>query len=168
MAEFEDKLNAILGDPEAMGQIVSIAKALSGGGEDGTPDAPAQEETTVPNQETPAPDRGDSGQSPPDLSGLLSMLGGLAGGGGEDQKAAENPFAALGGLDPRLIQTVMTLFSEYSATDNRKVALLTALKPFVRPERYAKVDKAIQIAKLSRVIRVAFQLFRQEGGSRDV
>ena len=30
MAEFEDKLHAILGDPEAMGQIVSIAKALIG------------------------------------------------------------------------------------------------------------------------------------------
>ena len=28
MAEFEDKLNAILADPEAMGQIVSIAKPL--------------------------------------------------------------------------------------------------------------------------------------------
>ena len=32
MAEFEDKLHAILGDPEAMGQIVSIAKALTGDG----------------------------------------------------------------------------------------------------------------------------------------
>ena len=33
MAEFEEKLNAILGDPEAMGQIVSIAKALTGEGQ---------------------------------------------------------------------------------------------------------------------------------------
>ena len=31
MAEFEDKLQAILGDPEAMGQIASLAQALSGG-----------------------------------------------------------------------------------------------------------------------------------------
>ena len=35
MAEFEDKLNAILADPEAMGQIVSIAKACEDAGADG-------------------------------------------------------------------------------------------------------------------------------------
>ena len=48
MAEFEDRLNAILGDPEAMGQIVSIAKALTG--EDGV-SSPAPEDSG----ETPAP-----------------------------------------------------------------------------------------------------------------
>ena len=32
MAELEEKLNAILSDPEAMGQIASIARALTGGG----------------------------------------------------------------------------------------------------------------------------------------
>ena len=30
MAEFEEKLQAILGDPEAMGRIASLAQALSG------------------------------------------------------------------------------------------------------------------------------------------
>ena len=34
MAEFEDKLNAILNEPQAMGQILSAAKALSGQQED--------------------------------------------------------------------------------------------------------------------------------------
>lgn len=39
MAEFEDKLQAILGDPEAMGQIASLAQALSGGqGGEAAPD----------------------------------------------------------------------------------------------------------------------------------
>ena len=33
MAEWEEKLSAILGDPEAMGQIVNIAKALSSASE---------------------------------------------------------------------------------------------------------------------------------------
>ena len=32
----------------------------------------------------------------------------------------------------------------------------------------AKLEKAIQIAKLSRVIRVAFQVFKKEGGEEDV
>ena len=96
-----------------------------------------------------------------DTGALLGMLGG----GGDS-----NPLSALSELDPQLLQAGLRLFSEYSATDDRKVALLNALKPFVKPERYAKVDKAVQIAKLARVIRVAFQLFqsRREEGKDDV
>lgn len=45
MAEFEDKLNAILADPEAMGQIVSIAKALTG-------EASSSEAGTLPPEGT--------------------------------------------------------------------------------------------------------------------
>ena len=44
--------------------------------------------------------------------------------------------------------------------DDQRVALLTALRPFVKEERYAKLDKAIQIAKLSRLIRGGLDLFR--------
>ena len=44
--------------------------------------------------------------------------------------------------------------------DDRRVALLTALRPFVREQRYAKLDKAIQIARLSRLIRSGLDLFR--------
>ena len=47
--------------------------------------------------------------------------------------------------------------------DDEKAALLRALQPFLRPERWAKVEKAIQITRLSRVIRAAMQLFREKG-----
>ena len=144
MAEFEEKLNAILSDPQAMGQIASLAQALTGEhtGESAPP--PAAE----PAEAGPAGEAaGQAGAT--DWSALLGMLS---------------------ELDPQLLQAGLRLFSEYSATDDRKVALLNALKPFVKPERYAKVDKAVQIAKLARVIRVAFQLFqsRREEGKDDV
>lgn len=42
MSEFEDRLQAILGDPQAMGQIMSIAQSISGGTADPEPDAYAQ------------------------------------------------------------------------------------------------------------------------------
>lgn len=150
MAEFEDKLNAILGDPEAMGQIVSIAKALTGEGDS----APAQTPPAAP--EAP-PDPPPGGQ--PDWQSILGLLGG-----------GDSPLSALGDLDPKLIQAAVTLFSEYSATDDRKVALLNALKPFLKPERQAKIDRAMQLARLSRVIRVAFRLFQanREEGAADV
>ncbi len=143
MAELEDNLNAILSNPEAMDQIVSIAKALTGGGTAAAqPVQPAP--SSPPNPPNPA--------SGPDLSALMGLLGG---GSGTD---------SAGGLDPALLQTAVRLFSEYSAVDDRKVALLNALKPFLKPERYAKIDRAVQIAKLARVIRVAFQIFQQKNG----
>lgn len=123
MSEFEDKLQSILGNPEAMGQIMSIAQAITGNKEEET--APA-ESATPATVETPA-----------------------------------SPFALLDGLDPRLLQIGARLLSEYNSTDDRKTALLSALRPFVKEERYAKVEKAIQIAKLSRVIRVALDAFRK-------
>lgn len=131
MAEFEEKLNAILNDPQAMGQILSAAKALSGQ-EEGPP--PADPETPLP------------------------------------EEPAGDPLSALGQLDPRLLQVGMRLLSEYTGSDDRKTALLEALKPFLRPERRAKVDQAVKIARLSRVIRTAFQLFqeRREEGMEDV
>ena len=146
MAEFEDKLNSILGNPEAMGQIVNIAKALTAGGGDSsapaTPKSPPIEAEYVPVE---------GGEGAPSAEPTFDF--------------SDSPLSALGDIDPRLIGTAMRLFSEYSSTDDRKTALLEALKPFLKEERLAKIDKAVQIAKLSRVIRVAFQMFK--GGDAD-
>ena len=128
MAEFEEKLNAILGDQQAMGQIMALARSLSGGGEDNS----AQPETL------PEPDTG---------------------GGGGDMAAL------LGGMDPALVQMGMRLMQEYNRADDRNTALLAALRPFVRQERYARVDRAVQIARLSRVIRVLFEAMKERGDS---
>ena len=122
MAELEEKLNAILSDPQAMGQILSAARALSGQEEE---NAPAETDTTSDNE--------------------------------------TDPLSALGQLDPKLLQAGMRLLSEYTSGDERKTALLEALKPFLRPERQAKIDQAVKIARLAKVIRVAFQLFQSRG-----
>ena len=52
MADFEDKLNSILGNQEAMGQIMALARSLSGGEEEKeqAPEAPLQE--SAPQQES--------------------------------------------------------------------------------------------------------------------
>ena len=139
MAEWEEKLQSILGNPEAMGQIMSIAQSLGGAGAREQPSAPP------PQQET--------GQMPEQQAGASSIEGALP--------------SLLDGLDPRLLQVGMELLSEYNSTDERKLALLAALRPFVKEKRWAKVDKAIQIARLSHVIRVAIDTFKK-GGSGHV
>ena len=134
MSEFDDKLGAILGNPDAMSQIMALAQSLGGGpGAQAQPSAPSSPQPAV---QAPA--------ETPDLGGLFGMLG---------------------DLDPALIQTGMQLFSEFSKSDDEKTALLLALKPFLKKERYAKVDRAVQIARLSRVLRVAFQLFKGRGSN---
>lgn len=128
LSEFEDKLQSILGNPEAMDQIMSIARSLTG---------------NSPTQDAPEP----CGDVYPDPI--------------SSPQDSTDSFAPLNGLDPRILQIGMRLLSEYNRSDNHTVALLNALQPFVREERYAKVDKAIQIAKLSRLIRTALESFRK-------
>ena len=52
MAEFDDKLNSILSNPDAMAQIMQLAQSLSGGGEGGpTPPTPKKQNTALPNSQ---------------------------------------------------------------------------------------------------------------------
>lgn len=162
MAELQEQLQAILGDPQAMSQITAIARALTGGSPEepasqpAAPASQAQEADYVP-VEAPAPAEGtpqlpqepaqSAAAEAPDLSALLGALGG----------------GGLPDIDPKLIQIALRVFSEYAAQDDEKVALLSALKPFLRAERLEKMEKAEKIARLSRVVRVAIQLLKEEG-----
>ncbi len=132
MGELEEKLESVLSDPEAMARIMSLAKSLDlGSGQSRNGTAP--ESVPPPEPPSPAPQRAAGGD----------LLEGLS------------------ALDPKLLSAAAGLFAQYqNGNDDRRVALLNALRPFVREERYAKLDKAIQIARLSRLIRSALDLFR--------
>ena len=130
MAQWEEQLNQILGNSQAMEQIMSLAQSLSG--QEGNPPQPAQEPSGT--------------QAPP-----------------PEEPGDPSPLSALSGLDPKLLQLGMGLLSEYSAPDDRKTALLAALKPFLKAERQEKIDQALRIARLTRVIKSAFQLLGRQG-----
>lgn len=113
------------------------------------------------------------------MSQIMALAQSL--GGGEAQGSADPPppsapaqsqeppqesgdiVSALGKLDPRLISMAMRLAGEYNSNSDDRAALLNALRPFVKAERYAKLDKAIQISRLTRVIRIALDSFRHKG-----
>lgn len=69
----------------------------------------------------------------------------------------------LGGFDPGMLTKLLPLMQEYQSGNEEKQALLNALKPFLRRESQEKVDKAIRITRLSRVIRASMTLFREDG-----
>lgn len=137
MSEFEDKLNAILSSPEAMEQISAIANSL-GQGQAGGPAKPGEEEQAAGEpRESPKTESG-----PSDLSGLGALLG---------------------GFDPGMLTKLLPLVQEYQSGNEEKQALLNALKPFLRRESQEKVEKAIRITRLSRVIRASMTLFKEDG-----
>lgn len=118
MAEFEEKLDAILNDPQAMGQIMALAQSLGGTGD---------------RQAAPLPSRDPSQEA--------------------DDEPVGGPSPAGLNLDPRLVEVGMKALSAYQDTDNKKAALLQALRPFVKEERAGKLDKAVEITRISRAIR---------------
>lgn len=152
MSELEEKLENILGNPQAMAQIMSLAQSLNLGGSGQAasgqtpPQDPPQDEAPPQNRDAPQAPASPSPPPPapaPASGGLEGMLG------------------ALGGLDMNTLSAAAGLIGQFTGgDDDKRAALLTALRPFVREERYAKLDKAIQIAKLSRLIRSGLDLLR--------
>lgn len=125
MSEWEEKLGSILADPQAMGQIMSLAQSLG---------APSKSP-----QETPSTKEKEENPSPDPASFFHSF--------------AEK-------LDPRLMETLLRAVNEYQADDDSRTALLQALRPFVKKERYAKLDRAIELARMTRLIRIGLDAFR--------
>ena len=87
------------------------------------------------------------------------------GGGGESQEAAPGGEAApppqggvnlsglgdlLGGIDPKLLQRLLPLAGELAGGggDDERMQLLYALRPFLKPERRDKVERAARTARL--------------------
>lgn len=131
MAEFEEALNNILSDPDAMGQIMALAGKLGGGQPGPSPassDAPGEPEEgaaeTVEAEPFPIPDLGQLGQM-----GQLTKL--------------------------------LEVFQNRSQGKAENIALLQALRPFLRPAQQQKLDRALRLAGLSGTARQLYQLWKE-------
>lgn len=125
MSEFDEKLNALLSDPDRMAQIMQLAQTLSGGASDpGQPEP--QRSAERPPQTAPPPFQ--AAQTPPP-SDLFSSLA--------------------GSLDPKLLIRLLPLVQELGSDSSSGArALLYALRPYLKAERQDRVERALQLAKL--------------------
>lgn len=112
--------------------------------------------------------------SPEAMGQIMALANSLSGEGEQQEENApqppssappvvereENPFALLQSMDPAMLRKAMTLFRAYQSGGSEKTALLEAMRPFLREEKREKLDKAIQISRFSRLIRVAMEEFR--------
>jgi len=126
MADFDEKLNSLLSNPEAMAQIMQMAQNLMGGQSSPASSAPEPPPAQPPVPPPPSPEapRRENG---PDLS-LLSSLG---------------------SMDPAFIAKLLPLIQELGGSqDSNARRLLFALRPYLKPERQEKVERALQLARL--------------------
>lgn len=131
MAEFEDKLNAILSDPNSMAQIMQLAQSIGGGNSSAPAPQPGQPQggyQPPPPGNYPAP-----GNYPP-----------------PPPAPGENPLSSLlGSIDPGTIARLMPLIGELgSHQNNNSRALLYALSPYLKAERQTKIERALQLARI--------------------
>ena len=124
MAEFDEKLNSILSNPDAMSQIMQLAQSLGGG------QAPAEPAPAPPPPPSPAVPPGPATGPLPGLGGdLLSSLA--------------------GGMDAKLLTRLLPLIQELGGQrDSNARQLLYALRPSLKAERQEKVERALQLARL--------------------
>ena len=134
MADFEQALNSLLSNPDAMGQILNLAQNLGGGTQQESDDFQPQDQGETQDQSSPFSDEG--------------------------------PFSGfLGGMDPQTIQMILEMLGEFNRPDDPNVALLQALRPFLKEKRQAKVERAIQITKFSRLAKIALAKWKEGGHS---
>ena len=127
MSEWEEKLNTLLSDPDAMAQVMNMAQNLS------------QQMGQSGGSAPPPPPQGDP-------MGDLSSL--------------------LGGIDPGMIAKLLPVLSQLNRPESGETAaFLRALRPFLKPERQDKVERAAQLA---RFIHLGKTLLLSEGGPRNV
>lgn len=175
MAEFEDKLNSILSDPNSMAQIMQLAQSLSGGNNSSaqTPPPPPQQPyaqqnyppqqqpySYPPPQQTYAPPQQPYAYAPPPQQQAYPpppWQGAPGFGGSSPPGGAPNPptswtnslSSLLGSIDPAWIAKLMPLAQELGSSQNSNAkTLLYAMRPYLKQERQDKVERALQLARL--------------------
>lgn len=138
MDDLSGKISELLRDPAAMAQIQSLAASLGlgGSGEAGGTGGSGEQ----------GADRGapaGQGERSPSGDGLLSALSGLLG------QQREQP-AAGGELAQSLLRMAPLLGSLRQETPGTQ--LLHALRPLLSPARQERLDQAIRLLQLTRVL----------------
>ncbi len=131
MADLSAILQQAMADPQIMSQVASLAQSLGmQGGQQ--PSSPPQTQAEAPAS---IPAEAPTMAAPAAAFPQFHMPG-----------AGSMPQ-----MDPRQLMGSLLKLSQNIGGDERQLALIRALKPFVRPERARKLERAIQIARMSRL-----------------
>lgn len=109
-------------------------------------------------------------QNPDAVKNLMGALGGFANGGfangssnggSASSSSADSDFgsgyssdAGSALMQPDLESSVKSMMSVLNQSDDRRITLLNALKPYLSPARAGGIDRAIRILKLTKLSEV--------------
>lgn len=153
MDDLSQQINQILSDPQSMQQIQSMMSALGMGGQT---EKDAQPQQTAPQSPPQTGSHSSGGFDPSALAGMLNSLG-MGGGNNAPQQqtpTVQNPLGALGGMTPEMLQMVSRvgpLLSQVNREDD-STRLLRALRPLLGSTRQKKLDEAIKILQMMRLL----------------
>ena len=140
MEDMASALGSLLNNPQTMQQIMNLANQLGLGGDGAAPAADAQPPAAPP----PAHPAQPQAQPAPPLQNLFTPP--------PAQPAAPNAAAnLLGSLDVNTIAKVSQILQGLNTRDSN-VELLLALKPHFGEKRQKKVDDAIRIMQLVKML----------------
>ena len=129
MEGMEEKLGAILSNPEMMNTIMSMAKAL--GQSQPQPEQAQQSQASVPQQK----------QNPPQA---------------KQSQPPQKATPPSGRNELEMISRISAL-SQQTGLDRQEQALLKALNPYLSRDRLSKLEKAMHAAKMARFATVALE-----------
>lgn len=101
---------------------------------------------------------------PEQMARISEMAKNLMGGGSSGEKQEQKPQSGgigqiLGdGFDPAMLMKIKKLMD--GGSGSKYTALFEAMKPYLSEKRRGKLDRAVQIARLARIARIAME----EGG----
>lgn len=159
MDDIASKLSQILNSPEGMEQLRSVAASL-GLTENGGNTPPANNafnnmvNSMGNNNMGMGNNNGNNTNNSGglDLSAISSLLSGLGGGGNQQQSPPSNSASPpLPNIDLNTIMRLQQAMSQLSTSD-KNVELLTALKSHFGTDRQKKVDDAIRIMQLIKLL----------------
>ena len=136
MAEWEEKLNTLLSDPDAMAQVMQMAQSLS-------------QQMGAPKEDGGTPPSGGSTPPSPPAGGAAGPAPSVPPPPPPQGDPMCDLSSLLGGIDPSMIAKLLPVLSQLNRPESGETAaFLRALRPFLKPERQDKVERAAQLARL--------------------
>ena len=129
MAEFDERLNQILSNPDAMAQIARLAQSLNGPpvSGNGTPPVPGNGTPPVPPPLSGNGTPPDDAPPPPQVPDNMPPL-----------------------PDADTVAKFLPLLRDLGGDSDAR-RLLYALRPYLRPRKQEKIERALHLARLFRV-----------------